>query len=548
MLKVLAERGARLPLLAVLLILGFAIRTYYASARHVCFGDESCYLVLAQNLFKGLGYTYYNSNPELHFPPLFPIILGVFNWVVRDWEVVSRVVYVIFSGLIPLPVYLLGSGMYGRRVGLLAAFLAAILPPFTTGVLFAESMSEPPYLFFIFSGLYLVYRASVAQRFLHYALAGASLSLGYLIRPEGVAYLGIGFLYLAGLLILRRPLPTAAALRRLAVFAASFLVLASPYILYLHSHTGKWSLTTKSITSYTTTRALVDRDPVAFQKDTWGLNEDGEIWYYAHDFDQGLLSLLTGPYRDRVIPDILENLRVTRSTLRRRSVFGHWPLCLSAVGFLGAIFLSRRYSAEVLNLLVVASPAGFLFFFIRERLVYCMLLPLLLWFACAISYVFQFLQWKGLAHLAGFRRLPMGVLQSIVVLAMAAYFILNGFKYFEREINKDERVEVWVAAAWLKENTPEDSVIMSTGPEVAFHAGRRWLPVPVATRSKVVQYGRERGATHLCLRGEYLVSRPEQKRELYDNAQDFDDLELLRKDEDLQQPGLLVYRLRDPLE
>ena len=505
--------------------------------------------MLAQNLFDGLGYTYYNLTPELHFPPLFPLILGVFNWVVRDWEVVSRVAYVIFGGLIPLPVYLLGRDMYGRRVGFIAAFLAAILPAFTAGVLFAESMSEPPYLFFVFSGIYLIYKASLLQRFPFYALAGVSLSLAYLTRPEGALYFAIGFLYLAGLLVLWRPLPPPAALVRLAVFVASFLLPASPYILYLHSHTGKWSLTTKGITSYTTTRALVDRDPITFQKDTWGLNEDGEIKYYAHDYDQSLLKLLMGPYRDRVIPDILENLKVAHGTLRRNWVLGSWPLRLAVLGFLGAIFLRRRYSAELLNLLVVASPASLLIFFIRERLVYCMLLPVLLWFACAIGYLFQFIEWKGLARMAGFRRLQTGILQSIILLALAAYFTLNGFNYFEREHKDDDLAEVWKAAAWLKENTPGDSVVMSTGPEVAFHAGRRWLPVPVASRAKVVEYGRKRGATHLCLRGRYLAGRPEQKRELFDGAQDFDHLELLRKDgEKLPGPVFLVYRFKDPLQ
>jgi hypothetical protein len=60
------------PLFLLVLLVAIGIRVAYALKPHVCFGDESCYLWLARNLATGAGYTYYDGQPELHFPPLFP--------------------------------------------------------------------------------------------------------------------------------------------------------------------------------------------------------------------------------------------------------------------------------------------------------------------------------------------------------------------------------------------------------------------------------------------------------------------------------------------
>jgi len=147
-----AGRWPPCVLVLLVLLLAVVLRILYALPRHACCTDESFYLWLARNLFGGEGFTYYCGKPELHFTPLFPVVLGILQWIVRDWEAVSRVAYVIFGGLLPLPVYFLAREMHGRRVGLAASFLVAVLPAFTSGFLFADTMSEPLYLFCLFWG------------------------------------------------------------------------------------------------------------------------------------------------------------------------------------------------------------------------------------------------------------------------------------------------------------------------------------------------------------------------------------------------------------
>ncbi len=532
------------PLLAAVLLGGLAVRAAYASARHLCFGDESCYLWLAQNLSSGAGYTYYNGTPELHFPPLFPVALGVLNWIVRDWEAVSRVAYVLLGSLLPLPVFLLGKDMYGRRVGLIASLLTAVLPAFTTGILFAETLSEPLYLLCLFTGIYFVFKASVSRAYRHFTLAGVMLSLAYLTRSEGQLYFAVGIIFLAGVLRFYRSLPLAEATLRLLACAAAFLLVASPYVIYLHSHTGHWALDTKTTTSYTTTRGLVHHDGEAFQRDTWGLSEKGEVKYYAHEVGESLPELLLGKYRDRIIPDVRANLGNAWNALQRPWVCGRWFLALALLGFTGAIAGRRRYSTEVLNLMVAGSLASVLVFFITERFLYGLLLPILLWSACGLDLLLQAIEKAPVPASRSFRVACRG-LQAVILAGIVGYLGLAGWRHFETKTPQQD--EAWAAASWLKANTPPGAVVMSTGPEVAFHAGRRWLPAPVASRAEVVAYGRKRGATHLCIRGRYLRVRPDQKRELYDGAGDFDDLELLvRSGGKPSDPSFVVYRLKPP--
>jgi hypothetical protein len=543
--RALARRD---PLFLALLGLAFLVRFLYALPPHVCFGDESCYLWLARNLFEGQGYTYYNQVSELHFPPLFPISLGIIHFFVRDWAVVSRVAFVVFGGLTVIPVFLLGREMYGRRAGLLAASLAAVLPALTSGVLFAETLSEPLYLLCLFTGLHLVYRSASTKGLFHFALAGAALSLACLTRPEAMLYLFTASFFLAVVLFWEKSPGFLPSVGRLAALAGAFLLVAAPYVLYLHAETGRWTLTLKSSTSYTTTRGLVSRngkrDLVAFQKDTWGLNDKGEVKYFAHEHEKGLLQLLSGPYRERILPDIKCNLWSVRNVMMRHSFFGRVLLALVLLGLAGSPWVRSRFRAEAWNLLMFPPVFPVLVFFINERFLYALLLPLVLWAGLGLDHLLSWIRDSHLPGRLGSRR-SRAFLQGLLLAGILGGLLKTGFTNFLEK--SAPTIEVWQAAAWLKENTPEDAVVMSTGPEVSFHAGRRWLPLPVAPRKDVVAYGLARGATHLCLRGHYLPVRPEQKAELFDAAKNHEDLELLVKlESEPSGPAFVVYRLKRP--
>jgi 4-amino-4-deoxy-L-arabinose transferase-like glycosyltransferase len=530
-------------LVLLVLLLSVVLRILYALPVHAACTDESFYLWLARSLFSGEGFTYYCGKPELHFPPLFPIVLGVLHWIVGDWEAVSRVAYVIFGGLLPLPVYWLAREMHGRRVALPASLLVAILPAFTSGILFAGTMSEPLYLFCLFWGLHHVFIALRDLGLKSCFLGGALLSLAYLARPEGEVFFVVSLVCLCAVLAWRRSLSLRASLLRPMVLLLSFLVMASPYLVYLRSHLGFWTLTTKSTTTYLTTRPLVVDDRAGFHKLNSGLNAEGEIVMYAHEFDKGILDLLLGPYRHRVIPDVATNGKMAFEYFLRPWIWGRVLLALALLGLVGASWSRGRFSVELFNFVIVAPVMPVLVFFITDRFLYPWLLPLVIWSALGLNHLFT---WVDETEFPGFlgRRGPRVVLQAALALALCAYLLSCGHRYFV--VEQETRAPIWKNVAWLEANTPKDAVILTAGPEIVFHAHRKWLPLPVASVQDIVKFGRDRGATHINLLLRYMKWRPDQRRDFFDSPRDFDDLELLVKPSgEITDASFVVYRFKD---
>ena len=528
------------------LALAALTRAAYAIPYHVCFGDESCYLYLAQNLFGGKGYTYYNNLAELHFPPLFPIALGLLNFAVRDWEMVSRVAYVVFGTLLLAPVYLLALRTYGVLVARIAAMVTALLPAFTSGVLYAETMSEPLYLFCLACGIYQLYLAFADGSVRSHVLASTSFAFAYLTRPEGMIYffLALGSLPLYWLLTRRFSLSQAAC--RLGALAAGFFLVAFPYLVYVRGEVGTWTLSTKGRTTYLTTRGLVPHegkvDGAAFLQDTWGLDAKGEVHYFAHEFDQRTLYLLFGPYRYRLLQDMWANLHDAWDTLRKRSFLGEGLLALAAIGLASSLLWRRRsIYPEIFHLLMLAPLTAFLAFFIKERFLYPLLIPCILWMACGIEALLSSIEWAGRFRLLSepWRR---RALQACVCLLSAALLTRTGYQLFARRHETQPDLSALTQA--IKTLTPIDAAIVCAYPHFAFHAQRRWLPLPVGSLEEVCRYAKGRGASYLAVVDWRLDIRPEEQRQLLEAPGDRPGLETLETHRGTSSLDFVIYRFR----
>ena len=66
---------AVLILVSAAVLLRLALSLYFP---RVVWGDESGYLLLGHNLVAGNGFTY-TGYPELHFPPLHPLFVGLLS-------------------------------------------------------------------------------------------------------------------------------------------------------------------------------------------------------------------------------------------------------------------------------------------------------------------------------------------------------------------------------------------------------------------------------------------------------------------------------------
>jgi len=217
-----STRAVILVLVALVVRLAVVLR----SPRLPLSSDPADYNRLGRLLAAGHGFgpslLSPSGGPTTFRAPLYPLFLaGVYRLsansiqAARCLQAVLGVATVVLIGLI-------GSRLWGRRVGWIAAGLAALFPPLiiTGGALLSESIYVPVEL-----GAFLVVLVAVGdgrRRWPWVAAGGALAGLGVLARPNGIALL----IALAALLVAR----AGADRGRVLVLVAGFAMVVAPWI------------------------------------------------------------------------------------------------------------------------------------------------------------------------------------------------------------------------------------------------------------------------------------------------------------------------------
>ena len=253
--------------------------------------DESAYLLLGANLLAGNGFTY-TGYPELHFPPLYPLVAGFFHLLTSDFEMASNLASSIFGGLVVLPIFAMARRIYGLRTAWLAAVLMAVFPALTVNIFYWGAASEPLYLFLLVGGLTFLLAGLDDGRIRMFGAAGLLLGLAYLTRPEAFVYFSIFLMFASIWLWKGLKSFVARTWYALGLFALTFLLLAVPYIWYLHVHTGLWMISGKTNITW---RMTSDKNG---SMSIWDLDASGEQinWLSADRFkEKPLERVLTNP-------------------------------------------------------------------------------------------------------------------------------------------------------------------------------------------------------------------------------------------------------------
>lgn len=188
-------------------------------------GDASAYHLLANHLADGRGYIrpfdlvrFHLVVPTAEYPPLHPFVLSLVARVGLRSVEAQRIVLAVFgSGTVAL-IGLVGRQIVSRRVGLVAAGLAAISPMMFLPE--ATLMSEAIFGFLVALALYLAGRVREAPSFGRFLVLGLVLGLGVLTRAEAGV---LAILLVVPLAALARP---AAMGRRVAMAAVGLVAVA----------------------------------------------------------------------------------------------------------------------------------------------------------------------------------------------------------------------------------------------------------------------------------------------------------------------------------
>ncbi len=238
----LGETSIFFGCLAVYLFLFFLYSTKFAFIGT----DGVSYALIAKSLAEGKGLTLFGS-PSVYFSPAFPVFVVPFYWVLGDVETSARVAMASAGVGSLIFLYLIMRRITERTsVALFAVGLLAFDATFTARPII---VAQPLACFLSLGLLFFLLKFSEAQKnnthiFRFTFLLGLLSGLLYLTRPE---YFFI-FIPLSIFLFFTNKKEIPLRKNFLAVFTAllGFFLLASPYIFYLHAHTGEWSFMSTS--------------------------------------------------------------------------------------------------------------------------------------------------------------------------------------------------------------------------------------------------------------------------------------------------------------
>ncbi len=288
--------------------------------------------------------------------PLNPALTAAAGALFGGVEAGGYVVGVLMSSLAVLPLWALTRRFWDERHADWAALLYALHP--TLALEGAEVLNTGTYLAVFLAALALGVFAIDRGSWLRFALAGAASGLAYLTRPEGLL-VGAFLIVLGGARAVALRRRGEKGLGRLAAgVALAFLVgllVASPYLLWIRSHTREWAFTTRIAA-----QKLLDPESEGTDRQESA----------AYQVQKRTVRALYLP----LVPFLALGLAVRRGMGQKRATLA-WALVIAAATMAPSILLylrsgtirpSHRYFLIAAALLLPWTAAGVLF--LRDRL------------------------------------------------------------------------------------------------------------------------------------------------------------------------------------
>jgi 4-amino-4-deoxy-L-arabinose transferase-like glycosyltransferase len=497
-----------------LLIIAFVLRLLGLFQGRTIEWEGIEYASIAKNLLSAHGY-YGMIAPgkDLMFPPLFPMLIAVTSLATHDVELAARIVSLIAGSLLVLPVFLIAGHLYDRRSARVAAALVAVHPLLV--VFSATTYSESVYTTLLAAAVYSSLRAFRLRASRSSLAAGTFFGLAYLTRPEAAACALLASCFILVYLLTERPRNVPGATVCAAWVLVPFVVVASPYVLWLHAQTGQWRLEGKSPLNYETGREMAAGVPPS--QAMFGVDDDlTERGVFIRSNVASIRSI-------RIVPgEVLQYVRARtndvlgflRENLINGGILGSPPLFIFVVLGLFRTPWNRELAANhVFLILLLAIPASaILFIFYVEPRFLIMLVPfLIVWAANGILSLAEWAESTASAVRGGLR--PKRWVHACLPLALAALIPLIVLRPLSRYSDVTafaaESQPIKTAGEWLKQYAAGGSdMVIDTSMVVAFYASAPFVPYPYTNSDTALRFLDERGVRFVVLKDENLSTRP----------------------------------------
>ena len=467
-------------------VVGVVIRLLFAWTDNVVGPDESAYLGTGASIWRGDGVVYRNS-PQLHFPPLLPIILGGLAKILPEPHHATVLVTFVTSVGLMIVLALLAYRVAGRQAAALTLWIAALSPGLSATLARNAGGSEAISALVMFAAALLTVgsgqwndKPKVRTAFFIGLLIGA----GYLLRPENLPAAAVFGLVLALRAVGGRVGKSILTFRNLRVVAAlgvamiaGVMLLAAPYFAYLHSHTGKWELTAKSVdVNIEAWQSLAKADRRTRDIHIYALDKSGHTTEKPSYPLTQLAKEHPKEYLGIVGTNILKLYKALIS-FNTTTIKGWRLFALPLLPFaLYGMWRYRSRSASIVTIALVGLTfATVIGFFVLDRY----LPPVVAGFAVFAG--------VGLATIKTKRRnlwITLGIVGSL--LSLGTYLTDPIGPTLVRE-----RKDIQLAARWLRPHAEPGDVVMTRGTSLPYYMPNQRLVVPpVGTVNQTWRYAR----------------------------------------------------------
>ena len=462
--------------------------------------DGVSYAISGKNLFSGLGYSF-QGQPQLANPPFYPILIGISWWFTHNLEFSGQIVSVIAGSLLVIPVFYLAKEIYTRKVGIWGAIFIAVCPPLVFGS--TEVRVASLYTLLLLTAVAIGWRALRSKYLLWSALTGLMLALCFLTRAEAIMFIPI-FLLLHLLLFKLKVGLSSSIIKSIvlksAVMIATFVLVTSPFWVFLHRHTGRWTFSTRA--PYT----FIGYYGGNFEKDNFELASNPEAAQLKWLEQGGLLNFVISN-RHKLVARWAHNVAsIWSGQDKQAKLLGipRWALrgglivltLFVGFGFIKFIW-TRHIAAKHIYLLIIVSSSLVYFFFAIDWRYFYPYIPFVLIGLALITIMIR--DWGKKIITYGNRvfakiviYLPIGVL----LFGMSSYSgVLIGKKISYAPY------EYKIMGQWMKENIRdiENKIVMSRKLGVPFYGEARHEPLYYGEYPEMITYARSRKVDYLVM-------------------------------------------------
>jgi len=498
--------------LALILFLAFSLRLFWMIEKTPVISFEAEYVRAAENLRAGYGLMSSYGGAETMYAPLYSFLIAGVSLVARNAEVAAHLVSLFFGTLLVVPVFFITLRVYGLRAAYLSAILIAVHPLLVARA--GSIYSEAVYPTLLAAALYWGIRSLELRSARNCLLCGVFFGLAYLTRPEAFAYpVFFAFALFVMALFTRRSPATAIVAPGLVL--AGFVLLASPYVLFLHSHTGNWRLEGKWNINYTSGSRLHS-----------GLN-DWEALYGIDENQQEAGPLLDParfanytPYshswRDKLhymLLAVRQNREAAYGTILSPQLGEPFVLILIAVGLFRHVWSPQRLVHEtilgvmVLSILILLLTGAHLEFRYADATV-----PLTMpWVAKGLE---ELEDWarslaEGLTPMLVPRATLIGTASQVAIcIPMLVLSYMGTRSLSEFTIEQADHLGIKQAGLWLRNQNPGAKRVAAMNSVVPYYSWSTLVQFPYARPAQALRYFDSRNVDFIVLEGSYSNSFP----------------------------------------